>query len=78
MSNVVAENLSRMVLAALYLQIAHNNQRKSSEPLPLPMQKPQVRLQQERSKLIDTKAVNRMKTAQDLHVTGQYDEARNM
>jgi len=78
MSKIVAEKLSRMVLGALYLQIAHINQRKSSEPLPLPMQKTQAGLQQERSKLIDTKAGNRFKTVQHLHITGRYDKARSI
>jgi len=78
MSKDFAENLSQIVLAALYLQIARINQRKSSEPLPLPMQKTQAKLQQERSKLICIKAGNRFKTVQYLHVTGRYDKARSI
>ena len=38
----------------------------------------QVKLQQARSRLIDAMAGNRMKAAQDLHVTGRTDLARKM
>lgn len=38
----------------------------------------QVKLQQARSRLIDAMASNRIKTAQDLHVTGRTDVTRKM